>query len=271
MIIFMAFSTLFGVSAALLTVFVGPGSVGSGIAELMAYLNGVNYPNFFSLETLFVKIVGLCLAVSAGLCVGKEGPLAHIGANIGHAVLYLPFTSLLKFHNEVDKREIACAGAAAGVSAAFGSPIGGSLFIYEISRPSSFWSFDLTWKIFFCSSLSTFVLNILVSFKYGESLHIMNGGLVKFGSYDATPYQLRDFPFFLILGICGGLLGSFFNFINYEVNVMRRIYLNTKGKKVIETFLLTTLTAFLLVSAPLITRTSCEKVDNIDLHETEFI
>lgn len=72
---------------------------------------------------------------------------------------------LLKFRNEVDKREISCAGAAAGVSAAFGSPIGGSLFVYEISRPSSFWTFDLTWKIFFCSSVSTFVLNFLVSLK----------------------------------------------------------------------------------------------------------
>ena len=140
MMIFMGISMLFGLTAALLTVFVGPGSVGSGIAELMAYMNGVNYPNFISLSTLFVKIVGLCFAVSAGLCVGKEGPLAHIGANIGQAVLYLPFAYLLKFHNEIDKREIACAGAAAGVSAAFGAPIGGSLFIYEISRPSSFWS-----------------------------------------------------------------------------------------------------------------------------------
>ena len=185
MLIFMAFSTCLGVIAAALSVYVGPGSVGSGIAELMAYLNGVNYPHFIGIDTLFVKIFGLCLAVAAGLCVGKEGPLAHIGANIGHAVLYLPLTSLLKFHNEVDKREIACAGAAAGVSAAFGSPIGGSLFVYEISRPSSFWTFDLTWKIFFCSSVSTFVLNILVSLKYGESFHILNGGLVKFGSYDA--------------------------------------------------------------------------------------
>ena len=81
--IFLGISTLFGLTGALLTVFIGPGSVGSGIAELMAYLNGVNYPNFIGLETLFVKIFGTCLAVSAGLCVGKEGPLAHIGANIG--------------------------------------------------------------------------------------------------------------------------------------------------------------------------------------------
>ena len=114
-------------------------------------------------------------------------------------------------------------------------------------------------------------MNILVSLKYGESFHILNGGLVKFGSYNATPYQLSDFPFFAILGICGGLLGSFFNFINYEVNVIRRIYLNSKGKKVCETVFITMLTAFLIFCAPLITRASCEKENAIDLQHSEFI
>jgi H+/Cl- antiporter ClcA len=52
-------------------------------------------------------------------------------------------------------------GIAAGVSAAFGAPIGGSLFAYEISKPSTFWSFSLTWKVFFSASISTFVLSIL--------------------------------------------------------------------------------------------------------------
>ena len=88
-------------------------------------------------------------------------------------------------------------------------------------------------------------------------MHITNAGLIKFGSYTAAPYTLQDFPWFIILGICGGLLGSFFNFINYEVNVLRRIYLNTSWKKVLETLFLTTVTAALISSAPLITRQSC--------------
>ena len=211
---FVAFSVLFGSCAALMTVYLGPGAAGSGMTELMTYLNGINYPKFFCYRTLFVKIFGLCLAVSAGLCVGKEGPLAHIGAIIGHAVVYIPINSLQKFRNAVDKREIACAGAAAGVAAAFGSPIGGTLLIYEASRPSTFWSFGLTWKIFFASSISTFVLNVIVAIKKGEAVHITNAGVIKFGSYISAPYELQDFPFFIILGICGGLLGSFFNFIN---------------------------------------------------------
>lgn len=44
MMTFLAFGCLFGGIASLLTVFVAPGAAGSGIAELMAYLNGINYP-----------------------------------------------------------------------------------------------------------------------------------------------------------------------------------------------------------------------------------
>lgn len=55
------------------------------------------------------------------------------------------------------------AGVSAGVSAAFGAPIGGSLFSYEISKPNTFWTFSMLWRIFFCSSLSTFTLSVLES------------------------------------------------------------------------------------------------------------
>jgi len=180
-ITFLVFSLLFGGTAAIMTVFIGPGAAGGGTAELMGYLNGINYPGLISLRTLFVKIFGLGLAVSSGLCIGKEGPLAHIGAILGHCVAYLPLPCLEYFRNDVNRRELAAAGAAAGVSAAFGSPIGGSLFAYEISRPSTFWSFGLMWKTFFCSSISTFVLNILSSIRLHKDVFIVNAGLIKFG------------------------------------------------------------------------------------------
>lgn len=180
-ITFLVFSLIFGAAAVIMTVFLGPGAAGGGTAELMGYFNGINYPGLIGLRTLFVKIVGLGLAVGSGLCIGKEGPLAHIGAIVGQVIIYLPLPYMSYFRNDSDKREIAAAGVAAGVSAAFGSPIGGSLFAYEISRPSTFWSFGLTWKIFFCSSISTFVLNILNSIKHGQSVLIFNGGLIKFG------------------------------------------------------------------------------------------
>ena len=83
-------SMLLVLLASSLTVLWGPGAAGSGVAELISYLNGVNYPNYFGFKTFITKVVGVILAVVGGLIVGKEGPLAHIGANLGVFCTYIP-------------------------------------------------------------------------------------------------------------------------------------------------------------------------------------
>jgi H+/Cl- antiporter ClcA len=154
-------SVLFVAIAACLTVYVAPTAAGSGVAEAMGMLNGVLYPDYVSLKVLLVKLFGLGFAVSGGLCAGKEGPLVHMGSIVGIMTAYIPMDIFKYFRNDFEKRKLMAAGIAAGVSAAFGAPIGGSLFAYEISKPSTFWSFSLTWKVFFAASISTFVLSIL--------------------------------------------------------------------------------------------------------------
>jgi chloride channel 7 len=230
-------------------------------------------PKLIGFRTLVVKILGTSLGVSASLAIGKEGPLAHIGAIVGHMVVYMPFTFCKYFQNEAFKREVAAAGAAAGVSAAFGSPIGGSLFAYEISRPSTFWSFDLTWKIFFCSSISTFTLNILICMLKGKDLSITNAGLIKFGEYDEHPYKLQDFPFFIILGIFGGLLGSFFIYVNAELNAIRKKVLKTNISKLMETICLAALTATVLFFTPNILSKNCMSQDesSVDAEHIQYL
>lgn len=71
------------------------------------------------------------LAVAAGLMLGKEGPLVHVACCCGRFVArFFP-----KYrHNEAKMREMLSAAAAAGVSVAFGAPIGGVLFSLEEVR-----------------------------------------------------------------------------------------------------------------------------------------
>lgn len=112
----------------------------SGLPEIIAITNGINYPEYFGKNILLTKMVGNTLAVAAKLCVGKEGPLAHSGANVGILCLYsLPFVDLRFLHNDEKRREFMSAGASAGVSIAFGAPIGGAIFIYEHNWPNPYW------------------------------------------------------------------------------------------------------------------------------------
>jgi len=90
--------------ACVMTIYFGPGANGSGVAEVMGLLNGINYPQVIGFRTLITKIIGTTLAVSGGLCIGKEGPLLHIGSIIGVIICWMPVKGLRCLQNDVSKR-----------------------------------------------------------------------------------------------------------------------------------------------------------------------
>lgn len=69
-------------SASLVRMF-APYACGSGIPEIKTILSGFIIRGYLGKWTLLVKSVGLMLSVSAGLCLGKEGPMVHIASCIG--------------------------------------------------------------------------------------------------------------------------------------------------------------------------------------------
>ena len=81
--VFCAVNAGLAVAAAGLTVFSAPEAAGSGIPEVMGYLNGVHVPRILRLRTLVVKIVSSILMVCSGLALGILGPLVHCGAIVG--------------------------------------------------------------------------------------------------------------------------------------------------------------------------------------------
>lgn len=158
--VFCACTGVCALFSGLITTYYGPGASGSGTAEYIGYINGVNYPDFINVATYITKILGTSFAVISKLAVGKEGPLAHIGAISGISIAYL-FKTFEFLRNDEMRRVLTAAGCSAGVAVAFGAPIGGTLFAYEMSRPNTFWRFSMIWKVFMACSISCFTLAFL--------------------------------------------------------------------------------------------------------------
>jgi chloride channel 3/4/5 len=105
-------------------------AAGSGIPEIKTILSGFVIPHFLDFKVLFVKAIGATFAVATGMCLGKEGPFVHISTCAG----YLVASMFPKYRENGRKmREMLSVACSAGLSVAFGAPIGGVLFSYEVS------------------------------------------------------------------------------------------------------------------------------------------
>ncbi|CAL8101223.1 unnamed protein product [Calicophoron daubneyi] len=240
-----------------LVVFLAPVAAGSGIPLVKCYLNGLNIPRLVRGLTMFVKGAGLVFAVSGGLAVGKEGPMIHIGSAIaagisqGRLTYFKISTRALRFfRNDQQKRDFVSAGAAAGVAAAFGAPVGGLLFALE--EGASFVYQRLTWTILFASMISMFVLAFFKTLMDSGALTFTPGGLISFGTFNTLDnYTLYEILIFLVMGVLGGLAGALFVKTNVVITRYRQRYVISKAAKITEAVLVGFLTSafgFLLMS-----------------------
>lgn len=221
---YLGIQTLFAMAAAAF-VWIEPIAGGSGIPEVKCYLNGIDLPNVGSPHTLLCKVLGVICSVSAGLPVGKEGPMVHSGAVVATTL------SSGKTRNDVEVRDFVACGAAAGVCTAFSAPIGGILFALE--EGASYWGPSLTWRCFFCTmvALSTlYALNSMGSAfgKMGFNKLFSFGNFIYEGESSFAVYELL---LFVALGAAGGIIGAVFNNTNERITHWRIKNVNHSKKR----------------------------------------
>lgn len=107
-----------------------PEAGGAGIAQVVAALGDATPPEqrdrLVSLRLALHKIVLTAGALLAGLSVGREGPTVQVGAGV-----MLHARRWLSPRSGVDGHDLMVAGAAAGIAAAFNTPLGGVVFALE--------------------------------------------------------------------------------------------------------------------------------------------
>ena len=252
------------ISIAWFCVYLEPLASGSGIPEIKCFLNGCNIPRVVRIRTLVCKVFGIIFACSAGLPLGKEGPMVHAGAVIAAVIsegketilhgLNPNFSTFQDFRNDREKRDFVACGSAAGVAAAFGSPIGGVLFSLE--EGASFWSTRLTWRCFFCAMTTMFTLFMV---KTANSLfgHSDNAAMFSFGEFfslegETSNYSVWELNLFILLGCMGGIIGACFVSSNASVFHWRRDTLQSHTARYWEAVFLTTIMTLCSVMIPVV-------------------
>ncbi|PRW45494.1 family transporter: chloride ion channel [Chlorella sorokiniana] len=231
----LAISCGLAVAGSLAVQMVAPLAAGGGVPMVMAWLNGNSIPGLFAPRVFVVKFFGTVAALGAGMCLGMEAPMVHLGSAVANAAssadqrltaLLLRQRWLLRlagfrsvseaepeiaeelaihaigWHIAVDRREAVSAGAGAGIASAFGAPIGGVLFSLE--EACSVWSRRIAWRCFLACAIATITHSTL-------NPHSASGLL----SADLRPLRpnewLQQLPAILAVGAGGGLLGAVFN------------------------------------------------------------
>lgn len=113
-----------------------PGAAGSGIPQVMAALEPQAKGNirqlYVSLKLTISKMLLTTWGLLAGLSIGREGPSVQIAAGVmHHARRWMPKRA------QISDQSLLIAGGAAGIAAAFNTPLGGVMFaIEELSKRS---------------------------------------------------------------------------------------------------------------------------------------
>lgn len=179
------------------------GAQGSGIPQTIAALDPDETSRIreqvLSLRVTSGKIMLTVAGLMLGTSIGREGPSVQIGASIMH--------SLGKFarfpKHDLDKGLI-LAGAAAGVAAAFNTPLAGIVFaIEEMSR-----SFEE-------HNSSTILMTVIIA---GITSLALLGNYSYFGHTSQSLAFGSEWGVVVVCGIAGGLLGGVFSRTLIEVN-----------------------------------------------------
>ncbi len=171
------------------------GAQGSGIPQTIATLHIDDFQivdRILSFRIALGKILMTCLGIICGASIGREGPSVQVGAFIMHS-----FSRVLGQSSISARRSMILAGGAAGMAAAFNTPLAGIVFaIEELSH-----SFEQR------TSGRTLTVVVLS----GVTAIALLGNYTYFGHADVDVPVGTAWIAVLTCGILGGLAGGSFS------------------------------------------------------------
>lgn len=169
-----------------------PGAQGSGIPQAMASRALREIPGrggLLSLRLAAGKIVLTVLGLFCGASIGREGPTVQIGASI--------MLAAGEIGNVARMRGLILAGSAAGIAAAFNTPIAGIVFAIEEMGRS-----------FQARTNGVVLLTVIIA---GAASLMILGNYTYFGASLTQATSLHDWGLIVACGLFGGVMGALFS------------------------------------------------------------
>ncbi len=182
------------VLAAWLTQRFFPGAEGSGIPQVIWALRQRSHAlstQLLSIRIVVGKIALTLLGLISGASIGREGPTVHVGASILYSLRHVPVLRRRRMDNA-----LIVAGGAAGLAAAFNTPLAGIVFaIEELSRG------------FEERSSGILITGVLIA---GLMAIVLLGNYTYFGVHHAPLNLYQGLVAVPAAGILGGFAGGLF-------------------------------------------------------------
>jgi H+/Cl- antiporter ClcA len=179
-----------------------PGSQGSGIPQAIAarhLRDDEDRSHILSLRLVTGKIALTIVGLFCGASIGREGPTVQVGASL--------MLQAARWGGMAQARGLILAGSAAGIAAAFNTPLAGIVFaIEEMGRTYESRTNGLVLTAVILAGLAS--LGLLGNYTY-------------FGVARETVAFATDWPLVIACGVIGGGVGALFSLL--ALKAMRRI------------------------------------------------
>lgn len=198
-----------------------PNAKGSGIPQVMAAVELANpkehkkIRSLLSLKIIIFKIISSVVLVIGGGAVGREGPTIQIAGSVFRKVNeYLP-----EWWPKISKKNMIMTGAAAGLAAAFNTPLGGIVFaVEELSK---------THINYFKTALFTAVIIA------GLTAQTLAGSYLYLGYPKTNDVSLMVMFPIVLVAATAGILASQLSVIMLKINGWKKKKLKTDKANVI--------------------------------------
>lgn len=206
-------SPLFFLASWALVHFIAPNAKGSGIPQVMAAIEMIEknddaskVDKLLSIKIILIKIISSAISLMGGGASGREGPTLQVSAS-----LFYVAAKRINFVKKYISLEIwVITGAAAGLAAAFNTPLGGLVFAIEELATQHLNKFK-----------SSLIVAVIIA---GFSSQMISGPYLYLGYPKIAEVGMNFILPLILISISCGFLGALFAEIVFKMIVLKARY-----------------------------------------------